>query len=96
MDGGIKFAVRELMHDLAWLPSDLNCEEKRRLAEEYLDATTEWSEACRSRWMDLGDRLRQSYYSYRGLDDGIDEARLRTAAARLALERHIAAHKCHG
>src|SRR5262245_45412823 len=34
MDRERRFAVRESMRDLGWLPSDLNCEEKRRLAEE--------------------------------------------------------------
>lgn len=28
MDREREFAIRELMRDLGWLPSDLNCEEK--------------------------------------------------------------------
>ena len=100
MDREREFAIRELMRDLGWLPSDLNCEEKRRLGEEYLDATIEWAEAYHGRWMDLVDRLRQTYSAlrsteYQGPDHlVIDEARLKTARARLALEAHVAAHNC--
>ena len=100
MDRERKFAIRELMRDLGWLPSDLNCEEKRRLAEEYLDATIEWAEACQGRWMDLADRLRRTYSAMRSTEYQepdplvIDEARLKTVRARLALESHVAVHNC--
>ena len=88
------------MRDLGWLPSDLNCEEKRRLAEEFLDATIKWAEVCDGRWMDLVHRLRQSYFTPWSTErEGpdhlvIDEARLKTARARLALEAHVALHNC--
>ncbi len=90
MDREREIAIRELMRDLGWLPSDVNCEEKRRLAEEYLDATIEWAEACQGRWMNLVDRLRRTYLVLRSTEyQGpghlvIDEARLKTARARLA------------
>ena len=100
MDHEREFAIRELMRDLGWLPSDLNCQEKMRLAEEYMAATIEWAEACQHRWMDLVDRHRQSYSvpsstGYKGGGDlAIDEARLKTAPARLALEAHLVVHNC--
>jgi hypothetical protein len=73
---------------------------RRRLAEEYLDATIEWAEACQVQWMDLIDRLRRTYSAVLSTEDQernplvIDEARLKTAHARLALESHVAAHNC--
>ena len=102
MDREAEFAIREVMRDLGWLPSDLNCEEKRRLAEEYLAATIEWAAACQGRWMGLVDRLRQGYPAVRSTEHQaldaqvIDEARLKTARARLALESHVAVHNCQG
>jgi hypothetical protein len=33
MDHESNLAIRELLPDLGWLPSDLNCEEKKHLAE---------------------------------------------------------------
>ena len=94
--------IRELLCDLGWLPSDLDCEEKRRLAERYLDATTAWFDAGRGLRQTMLERLRQAH---QGLQKGIfrtgeydamvatlDEARLRAARARQALEAHIAAH----
>ena len=100
MDREREFAIRELMRNLGWLPSDLNCEEKSRLAEVYLDATIEWAETCQGQWMGLVDRLRQTYSAlrsmeYQGRDQlVVDEARLKTARARLALQAHLAVHNC--
>lgn len=90
--------MRELLRDLGWLPADLNCEEKRRLAEEYCDATAAWTEACRGPWAVLMERLRRSYRPLRGYDAAdrllIEEAQRKAARAKLALEAHIAAHNC--
>jgi hypothetical protein len=104
MDHERDLESRELLRDVGWLPSDLNCEEKRRLAQEYLDATSAWFEVGRGRWLRILDRLRQAYKGlskellrpgkYEALDAAIDEARLKAARARLALEAHIAAHNC--
>jgi hypothetical protein len=100
MDREREFAIREVMRDVGWLPSDLNCEEKRRLAEEYLDATIEWAETRQGLWTDLVERLRRTYSAlrlaeYQGPDPPvIDEARLKAARARLALEAHMAVHNC--
>lgn len=89
-------AIRELLRDLGWLPSDLNCEEKQRLAEDYLSATTTWFEVGRGLWL---TQLRQAYKvsrrgEYETLVPAINDARLKAARARLALEAHIAAHNC--
>ena len=100
MDREREFAIRELMRDLGWLPTDFNCEEKRRLAQEYLNATIEWAESCQGPWMDLIDRLCQTYYALRSAESQgpdhvvIDEAHLKTARARMALEAHVAVHHC--
>ncbi|HTA44108.1 MAG TPA: hypothetical protein VK789_16775 [Bryobacteraceae bacterium] len=104
MDSERELAIRELLRDLGWLPSDLACDEKKRLAEEYLDATTAWLEAGKGLDRALVDRLRQAYRGswksapgpgeWERLRPAIDEARKKAARARLDLEAHIAAHKC--
>jgi hypothetical protein len=45
MDDERNIALRAVLRDLGWLPSDLNCQEKNRLAEQYLKATTAWLDA---------------------------------------------------
>jgi hypothetical protein len=99
MDQQRDLAIRELLCDLGWLPPDLNCEEKKRLAEEYLDATTAWFEVGRGLRLMVLERFRQAYTvlrprEYEGLAQAIEEARLKAAQARLALEAHIATHNC--
>lgn len=101
MDYERDLAIRELLRDLGWLPSDLRCEEKRRLAEEYLETTTVWFEAGKGLRLAM---LRQAYTGlpkgawrweeYTSLVPAIEEARRKAAQARLALEAHIAAHHC--
>jgi hypothetical protein len=52
--------------------------------------------------MGLVDRLRQAYLAVRSKEHQaldaqvIDEARLKTARALLALESHVAVHNCQG
>jgi hypothetical protein len=104
MDHEGDLAIREVLRDLGWLPSDLNCEEKRRLAEEYVDATISWFESDRGLRLTMLERLRRAYKGlrkevlrireYDALALAINEARLKAAQARLALEAHIAAHNC--
>jgi hypothetical protein len=104
MDSEREVAIRELLRDLGWFPSDLACDAKKRLAEEYLDATTAWLEAGKGLDRDLVDRLRQAYRGlwksapgpgeWERLRPAIDEARQKAVGARLDLEVHIAAHKC--
>jgi hypothetical protein len=102
MDHDAQLAIRELLRDLGWLPSDLKCEEKNRLAQEYLDATVTWLQMSEGPSLRMLDRLPQSY---KGLLQGalrkneplvpaINEARLKAARAQLALQAHIADHNC--
>lgn len=91
-------ALRELLRDLGWLPGDLNCDEKRRLADDYLEATKSWFDLGKGMRRDLLERLRHSHKvparDYQDLNSNLDQARRKTARARLALEAHIAAHRC--
>jgi|SRR5581483_10935696 len=96
MDHEREFAIREVLTDLGWFPSELNCEEKRRLADEYLSATVAWFEVASGLWLTI---LRRAYRgSLSGECDpsvpAIDEARRKAARVRLALDTHIAAHDC--
>jgi hypothetical protein len=89
--------IRELLRDLGWLPSDLNCDEKKYLADEYLNATMAWIEISRGQWLRL---LRQAYKTspqgkYETLaTTAIENARVEAARTRLALQAHVAAHNC--
>jgi hypothetical protein len=104
MDYEGRLAIQELLRDLGWLPSDLNCEEKKRLAEEYLDATAAWSQVGRGPVQASREWLRQAHTGsrrrmpplegWKALRPALEEARLKAARARLALEAHIGAHKC--
>jgi hypothetical protein len=104
MDYERDLALRELLHDLGWLPSDLRCDEKKRLAEEYLKATAVWFDAGKGLWLTILEPLRQGYTGLqkeawrigksKSLVPAIDEARRKAAQTRLALEAHIAAHHC--
>jgi hypothetical protein len=99
MDQETALAIRETLLSLGWLPSDLSCEEKKRLADDYLNATTAWFDAGRGMRLALLQQLRETYSvlrqpEYEALRPAIEEARLRAARARLALEAHIAAHNC--
>jgi len=101
VDHGAQLAIRELLSDLGWLPSDLKCEEKKRLAQEYLDAIIKWFEVGRGPRLEMLERLRRSYgglrkevLRYEALVPAIDEARLKAAQAWLVLQAHIADHNC--
>ena len=104
MDADRDLAIRELLRDLGWLPTDLACEEKRRLAEAYAEATTQWLSAGRDLKVKILERLRQANNflhqgalykaEYEGLAPAIDKARSKAAEAKLALEAHIAVHHC--
>ena len=94
-------AIRELLCDLGWLPADLQCEDKKRLAEEYLNATIAWFDMGKGLQRTILERLRQGYEGlsndvreYEALAPSIEEARLKAAQARLALRTHMDAHNC--
>ena len=70
----------------------MSCEEKTRLAMEYDAATSKFSEAVR----ELHRRIDTSPKDeYDRLERASNEARVRSEQARLALEQHIAAHRCY-
>lgn len=67
------------------------CEEKVRLASEYVEATSKFSKAVRELHERIGTSLKGEYDR---LERASEEARVRSEHARLALEQHIAAHRC--
>ena len=67
------------------------CVEKIRLAKEYDLATTAFSEAVKELHRRMGTLPREEYAL---LDRAANEARVKSEQARLALEQHIAAHRC--
>ena len=93
---------QELLQALGWLPQDLSCPEKKRLADEYLEASKSWRNLGRDFNRNGLERLRQNYAGarlglldeYRAKAPVLEEARLKAARARLALEAHIAEHRC--
>jgi hypothetical protein len=67
------------------------CEEKARLAAEYESATARFSAAVTELNQRIGISPREEYER---LDRAANEARVKSEQARLALEQHIAAHRC--
>lgn len=67
------------------------CEEKIRLAKVYDTATANFSEAVAELHRRMGTSPKDEYDRIKGASE---EARLRSEQARLALERHTAAHHC--
>jgi hypothetical protein len=99
MNQETEFAIREFLQSLGWLPTELDCREKERLAEAYADATMAWFEASKGLRLTLFELLRQSYLASRQrefeiLKPLIESARVKAARARLDLAVHIAEHKC--
>jgi hypothetical protein len=70
----------------------VSCEEKTRLAMEYDAATSKFSEAVRELHQRIGTSPKDEYDR---LERASNEARVRSEQARLALEQHIAAHRCY-
>ncbi len=69
----------------------VTCEEKTRLLMEYQAATSAFSEAVK----ELRRKIRTSpKEDYKRLERISNEARVKSEQARLALEQHIAAHRC--
>jgi hypothetical protein len=69
----------------------VSCEEKSRLAMEYDVATSKFSEAVRELHRRMGTSPKDEYDR---LARASNEARVRSEHARLALEQHVAAHRC--
>jgi hypothetical protein len=69
----------------------MKCEEKVRLTAEFEAATTKFSEAV----IELRQKMStSSKEAYDRLTRAANEDRLKSEQARLALEQHIAAHRC--
>ena len=69
----------------------MNCDEKTRLAMEYEDATTGFSHAVTELRRKIGISTRENYEQ---LGRRANDARVKSEQARLALEQHIAEHRC--
>ena len=67
------------------------CEEKARLTMEYDAATSKFSAAVSELRLKMGSSQREEYDR---LERASNEARVRSEQTRLALEQHIAAHRC--
>jgi hypothetical protein len=71
--------------------SKVPCEEKARLASEYDAATSRFSEAVRELHRKMGTSPKEEYDRLERIST---QARMSSEQARLALEQHIAAHRC--
>lgn len=69
----------------------VSCEEKARLAKDYDESTSRFSEAVRELRRRMGTSPKDEYDR---LERASNEARVKSEQARLALEQHIAAHHC--
>jgi hypothetical protein len=67
------------------------CEEKARLTIGYDTATSKFSATVSELHLRMGTSPRDEYHR---LERASNEARLRSEQARLALEEHIASHRC--
>lgn len=70
---------------------EVSCEEKNRLALEYHTSTSKFSEAVRELHREMGTSPKEEYDR---LERAANQARMKSELARLALEQHIATHKC--
>lgn len=69
----------------------MTCEEKSRLVADYEEATARFLEAVKEVRRKMGTSPKEEYER---LDRVANEARVRSEHARLAVEQHIAAHRC--
>jgi hypothetical protein len=71
--------------------SSMPCEEKARLAKDYDAATSRFSEAVKELHRNMGTSPKEEYDRLARVSD---QARMSSEQARLALEQHIATHRC--
>jgi hypothetical protein len=67
------------------------CAEKSRLLEQYQEATAKFSAAVRQLQKKIGTSSKDEYDR---LQRASDEMRVASERARLALEQHVALHRC--
>jgi hypothetical protein len=68
-----------------------DCDEKTRLAQQYEFATAQFSKAVKELSQKIGTSSKEEYAR---LDRVANESRVKSEQARLALEQHIASHRC--
>jgi hypothetical protein len=76
---------------LSDVPKPMSCEEKARLVKEYDDATLAFSDAVQELRRKMGTSPKTEYERLERISS---QARVKSEQARLALEKHIAAHGC--
>jgi hypothetical protein len=69
----------------------VTCEEKSRLVGLYEEATGHFLEALKELRRKMGTSPKGEYER---LDRAANEARVKSEQARLAVEQHVAAHRC--
>ena len=69
----------------------MSCEEKGRLLREYQAATTAFSDAVQEQRRKIGTAPRDEYQRLERISH---EAMVKSEQIRLALEQHIASHRC--
>lgn len=69
----------------------MKCEEKNRLASQYEAAISKFSEAVAELRKKMGTSTKEEY---QWIERAADEARVKSGQARLALEQHVAIHRC--
>jgi len=69
----------------------MDCEVKIRLTSQYEEATTLFSEAVSELRRKIGISTREDYEQ---LGRRANNARVKSEQSRLALEQHIAEHRC--
>jgi hypothetical protein len=69
----------------------MDCKVKIRLISQYEEATTLFSEAVTELRRKIGISTRENYEQ---LGRRANDARVKSEQARLALEQHIAEHRC--
>jgi hypothetical protein len=69
----------------------MNCDAKVQLTDQYDAATALFSEAVTELRLRIGTSTKEDYDR---LGRSANDARVRSEQARLALEQHIAEHRC--
>lgn len=67
------------------------CDEKEKLLAAYQSATQAFADSVAQLHAKIGTSLLSEYQALQGVSE---EARLASERARLALEQHIASHRC--
>jgi hypothetical protein len=76
---------------LSEVPTPMSCEEKARLVRDYDNATLAFSNAVQELHRKIGTSPKDEYQRLERISS---EARVKSEQTRLALEQHIAAHRC--